>query len=331
MSKFDKIRAAVEGEELDEIAVSVWWHFPGRDLNARDLCEMQLEFQRRFDPDLMKVCPSGGYPSIAFGAEIEYYGSPTGAPRTKVPRIRSAEDWGALEELDVQDGVLGEMVRAVECIGRGLEGRVPFIQTVFSPLTICLKIGDGRLLGDLRSEPDGVEEALEVISRTMAEFARANMDAGASGLFFATQMATLDRLTEDEYRRFGVRYDLPVLRAVRSRAFINVVHIHGENIMFDLIAESYPADALNWHDQRTPPSLADASERFPGALLGGIDERNTLVKGTTDDVEAMVKDAVKDVSGRRLILAPGCVIPLAAPPSNLDAVIRTARSYKDWR
>ncbi|MFQ6052932.1 MAG: uroporphyrinogen decarboxylase family protein, partial [Candidatus Bathyarchaeia archaeon] len=142
---------------------------------------------------------------------------------------------------------------------------------------------------------------------------------------------TRDRLTEEEYREYGMRYDLPVLRAVRGRAFINVVHIHGGNVMFDLIAENYPADALNWHDQRTPPSLAEAAARFPGALLGGIDERGTLVSGSERDVEAMVKASVRSVSGRRLILAPGCVIPLAAPESNIDAVIRTARSFEDWR
>lgn len=329
--KFDKIKTAIKGEDLDEIPVSVWWHFPERDLDTVNLCEMQLAFQRRFDPDLMKVCPSGGYPSVAFGAEIEYYGSPTGAPRVKSQSIRSSEDWGTLEELDVQDGVLGEMVRATECIGDGLEGKVPFIQTVFSPLTICMKIGGDRLLEDLRSETDQVEDALEVISRTMTEFARANIDAGASGLFFATQMANLDMLTEGMYRSFGMEYDLPILRAVRSRSFINVVHIHGSNIMFDLIAENYPADGLNWHDQRTQPSLEEASRRFQGMLLGGIDEVDTLVKGTIDDVEDMVKESIRSVSGRRLILAPGCVIPLAAPKANLDAVIHTARSYNDWR
>lgn len=329
--KFDKIKAALRGSGLDEIPVSVWWHFPGWDLKAESLCEVQLAFQRRFDPDLMKLCPSGGYPSVAFGAEIEYYGSPTGAPRTSVHIIRSAEDWGTLEELDVQDGVLGEMLRAVECVGNRLEGEVPFIQTVFSPLTICMKIGGERLLKDIREEPELVVDSLEVISRTMAEFARANMDAGASGLFFATQMATQDRLTEEEYRVFGMRHDLPILRAVRRRALINVVHVHGANIMFDLIARNYPADGLNWHDQRTPPGLTQASKRFTGTLLGGIDERGTLVKGKAEDVEAMVKESVLSVSGRRLILAPGCVIPLAAPEANLDAVISTARSYEGWR
>ncbi|MBS7637537.1 hypothetical protein KEJ49_01405 [Candidatus Bathyarchaeota archaeon] len=96
--KFEKIRSVILGEELDEIPVSLWRHFPGMDLDASSLCRAQLSFQRRFDPDLMKLCPSGGYASIAFGAEIEYYDSPIGAPRTRVYRVKDAEEWASLDE-----------------------------------------------------------------------------------------------------------------------------------------------------------------------------------------------------------------------------------------
>lgn len=277
--KFDRIEAAVKGEEVDEVPVSVWRHFPGRDLEAGSLCESSLAFQRRFDPDLMKVCPSGGYASIAWGAEIEYYGSPTGATRTRVHRIRELEDWGTLERLDVSDSILGEMTSAIECIGRAIGGEIPYIQTVFSPLTICYKIAGGRFMGDIKEDPLLVSEGLRVVSRTMVDFSKASLDAGASGIFFATQMATTNKLTDDEYRRFGLIHDLPILKAVK-KAFFNTVHIHGENIMFDLIANNYPAHSLNWHDQRTLPNLMEASKRFKGALMGGINEVGTLLKGS---------------------------------------------------
>lgn len=329
--RFEKIRSAMLGEELDEIPVSLWRHFPGSDLDAPSLCRAQLSFQRRFNPDLIKLCPSGGYASVAFGAEIEYYDSPVGSPRTRVYRVRDAEDWASLDEPDVHGGVLGEMVRAVECVNEALEGEVPLIQTVFSPLTICQNIGGERLLLDMREEPELLLEGLKVITGTMVEFTRANLDAGASGIFFATQMATYDRMSEEEYRNFGMRFDIPILRAARRRPLLNVVHIHGKNIMFDLIAENYPADALNWHDKRTPPTLAEAQRKFGGLLLGGIDELGVLVEGSEEEVEEMVKASVRSVSGRRLLLAPGCVIPLNAPESSLDTVIRTARSYRAWR
>lgn len=329
--KFEKIRSAMAGEEPDEIPVSLWRHFPGMDLEASSLCRAHLSFQRRFDPDLIKLCPSGGYASLAFGAEIEYYDSPLGAPRTRVYVVRDAEDWASLDEPDVQGGVLGEMIRAAERLNEALEGEVPIIQTVFSPLTICKNIGGERLLRDMREEPEPLLEGLKVIMRTMVEFTEANLDAGASGIFFATQMATYDTMSEGEYRLFGMRFDLPVLRAAQRRPLLNVVHIHGQNIMFDLIAENYPADALNWHDKRTRPDLGEASRRFGGLLLGGIDELGILVDGSEEDVEEMVKASVRSVSGRRLLLAPGCVIPLNAPEANLDAVIRTARSYRSWK
>lgn len=329
--RFEKIRKAMLGEELDEIPVSLWRHFPSMDLEASSLCRAQLSFQRRFDSDLIKLCPSGGYAALAFGAEIEYYDTPLGAPRIRVYRVRDAEDWASLDEPDVHSGVLGEMIKAVECVDEALEGEVPLIQTVFSPLTICQNIGGERLLRDIREEPELLLEGLRVITSTMIEFTRACIDAGASGIFFATQMATYDRVSEEEYRNFGMRFDLPILRAARRRPLLNVVHIHGTNIMFDLIAENYPADGLNWHDKRTPPNLGEAYRRFGGLLLGGLDELGVLVEGTGEEVEGMVKASVRSVSGRRLILAPGCVIPINAPESNLDTVIRTARSYRAWR
>lgn len=135
--KFDRIESSVKGEELDELPLGVCWHFPEKCLEAKSLCEASLAFQRRFDPDLMKVCPSGGYTSMVWDAEIEYYVKATEAPRIKVHRIMELEDWGTLEELDVNDGILGEMTWTIECIGKGLSGEVPYIQTVFSPLTIA--------------------------------------------------------------------------------------------------------------------------------------------------------------------------------------------------
>lgn len=168
------------------------------------------------------------------------------------------------------------------------------------------------------------------MSCTMVEFSKANLDSGASGIFFAIQMATTDRLTEEEYSRFGMGYDLPVMRVVR-RAFFNTVHIYGVNILFGLIAGNYSAPSFSWHDQRIPPSLPEASKRFDGTLLGGLDEVGILVHGSVDDVQEMVRASVRSVNGRKLILAPGCVIPLDALESNLDAVARTARTYMDWR
>ena len=48
-----------------------------------------------------------------------------------------------------------------------------------------------------------------------------------------------------------------MLQAVRDEGKLNLIHVHGEDIMFDLAA-SYPVDMMNWHDRIT---FADVSAK----------------------------------------------------------------------
>jgi uroporphyrinogen decarboxylase len=100
--------------------------------------------------------------------------------------------------------------------------------------------------------------------------------------------------------------------------WLNVVHVHGDDIMWDLVSR-YPAGILNWHDRQTPPSLADGHGRFAGAVCGGWSQWETLVRGTPETVRAEARDALEATGGRRLILATGCVTPITAPLANLRA------------
>ena len=98
-----------------------------------------------------------------------------------------------------------------------------------------------------------------------------------------------------------------------------MLHIHGENVMFDAVAD-YPVQAVNWHDRETPPSLREALIRFPGALVGGLNRRGTMVGGTPDDVRREAQDALEQTGGRRFILGTGCVLFLTTPVGNIRAV-----------
>ncbi|MBI3976228.1 MAG: uroporphyrinogen decarboxylase, partial [Armatimonadetes bacterium] len=112
--------------------------------------------------------------------------------------------------------------------------------------------------------------------------------------------------------------DLQVLDAAALAEF-RLLHVHGRSIMFDLVTD-YPVDAINWHDRRTPPSLAEARQRFSGCLAGGLDETGTLAAATPEECAAQVRDAVAQTGGQRLIVAAGCVTLIDTPDANLRAV-----------
>jgi uroporphyrinogen decarboxylase len=97
-----------------------------------------------------------------------------------------------------------------------------------------------------------------------------------------------------------------------------MLHLHGQDVMFDLVAD-LPIQIINWHDRETAPSLGEAKARFSGVLCGGLRRFETIMLGTPDEVMAEARDAIEATSGTRFILGTGCVTPIIAPHGNLLA------------
>ena len=324
MDHWTRIEAAIAGQAADRVPVALWRHFPVEDQDPGRLAALTLEWQRQWDFDLVKFMPSGTYSVEDWGAQSVYQPAFNGARSISVPGVKRAEDWRRLARLDPRIGVLGAQNEALARAAKELRGEVPILQTVFSPLTTARKLAGEALLAHLRSDPEAVEAGLRVITDTTIGFALEAVKNGAHGLFFATQLATTDVLTVPEYQRFGVRFDLEVLREIKSSARVSMLHLHGENLMFDQLA-SYPVEMINWHDRLTAPSLKNALNKFRGIVVGGVEERELIVTGGEPAVRAQVRDAIAQTGGRRLMVGPGCVVAIAAPEHNIRAVIEEAR------
>ncbi|MFX0114694.1 MAG: uroporphyrinogen decarboxylase family protein [Candidatus Hodarchaeota archaeon] len=332
VDKFDLIKEAFKGSGFTEkIPISVWKHFPNDDRTPEGLAERELEFQKRFDPDLKKICFHGRYCCVDYGCEIYYDGSLSGSTNCKEHGIKSIADWESLEPVDVNDGEFGKQVKAVELLHKELEDTVPMMATVFSPITVADKLTD-NLPSQLHSSPDIIEEALEILKGITIEFSRACLDAGAQGIFYASQQVsgedTKGGLTQEEFNRFSLRPDTTVLGKIRPKAEFIVMHLHGHNLRFKEVTEAYPIDATNWHDQQTFPSLAKARELFSGTLLGGIDENGSLRNDSEEEIEAKLQKTLNTFGQGKLIVAPGCVIPQDVPDQSIEAAVNAIRKFR---
>ena len=61
-------------------------------------------------------------------------------------------------------------------------------------------------------------------------------------------------------------------------------------------------------------------KRFGGAVSGGLEHWQDVLRGDSDQIRARAIDAVEQTGGHRLILSSGCVAPCNTPFSNLRAV-----------
>jgi len=322
MSTWERVEAALAGERVDRPPVSLWQHFPEQDQTATALANSTLAWQERYDNDFIKFMPPGDYATIDWGLTSEYRGSRSGTRETTHYPIVTADDWQRIAPIPVDRGMHRAVIEAARLTSERLNDAAPLLQTIFSPLTIAMKLSEGRVLDHLRERPERVHEALAAITTVTHAMTAATLERGASGIFFATQCATTDLMTAREYEEFGARYDRQVLDAAGASRF-TMLHIHGEKIIFDALM-TYPVHAINWHDRRTSPILAEGARRSGKCAIGGIHEHG-IATMTPDEAAAQARDAVTATGGRQVMIGPGCVIPITTPPANIAAVIRAVR------
>jgi len=320
MNKWERVRAAVKGAPTDRTCAALWRHFPVDDMTAEGLVKRTLDFQAKFDWDLVKFTPTGTYSIMDWGAETAWQPNDMGVRTVVKFGVTKPEEWVSLPKLDATKGFYGQQNKALGMAAKELKGEVPILQTLFSPLTTARKLAGDRIFTDLRKNSAAFKAGMETITEVTIQFALEAVKAGATGMFFATQNGSYRFLNEAEYKEWGAEYDLRILNALREKVEFLLIHIHGEDTMFDMLTK-YPVNMANWHDRITAPTLAEGRKKFSGMVVGGINEWNTLVKGSPAEIEAEVKDAIAQTNGGKgLMIAPGCVVPGHAPEEHLMIV-----------
>jgi uroporphyrinogen decarboxylase len=313
-----RLETCLSNNKPDKVPVALWRHFPVDDQHPESLARATLAFQEEFDFDLVKVSPASSFCIKDWGAKDTWNGASEGT-RDYIGRvIQAPEDWERLDTLNPKNGYLGAQLECLRILVNELGTDTPIIQTIFSPLSQAKNlVGKDHLLTHLRLYPEAVHTGLKTITETTQQYIAAVKECGVSGIFFAVQHAQYGLLNEIEFEAFGKNYDLQTLEPA-AEMWLNMVHLHGTNVMFDQIAE-YPVQIINWHDQETFPSLKEGKERFGGIVCGGLQRQETIVLGTPEDVKKEALNAIQSIGGQRFILGTGCVVPTVAPYGNILA------------
>jgi len=317
-SKRRRLEAAIAGEAADRLPVALWRHWPGDDQDAAALAAAHLKWQADYDWDLVKVGPASSYSVIDWGVQDRWVGHIEGTRETTGYAVQQPADWEALRPTDPGRGMLATQIEALRLVGEGLRGDVPFIATVFSPLSMAKHLaGNDVALSHMRQAPDAFHRGLETLTESIIRFIDAARATGIAGIYYAVQHAAYPLLSRDEFATFGRPYDRRVLESAGD-LWCNMVHLHGRRVMFDLVAD-YPVPLLNWHDRETGIALSDGLGRFPGAASGGVSQW-TLHREDPAGALAEAADARRQTGDRRLLLGTGCVIMTTTPLRNIRAL-----------
>ncbi len=325
MTHRERIEALLNGEKPDRLPLSFWRHFYDSESNAEQLKDAMVRFQQAFDWDLMKINPRASYHMEDWGNSYEYTGRPEDKPKRMEYAVHKSKDWEKIQRLDPNEAkALSEHLKAIKMIRDSVGDDLPIVMTVFNPISIAgdLVKDDPFLVDQIRKDPEPLHKALERITETFIDFSKAAIEAGADGLFFATtQWASTSRITEDEYNEFGRKYDFMLLDEVKPLTKINVMHVCNACNMLGVFKD-YPIKIVNWDmNDKTNPDAEKGAEILPNkVVLGGVDRKGLLQKGTHAELEAMVEKYKAFAKKHPFMLGPDCSVPVTTPDENLRVI-----------
>ena len=308
MTKSEHLRQLLAGGPAVSPAVSCWYHFPPAFHHAPERAvEAHLRHLETFDLDFVKVMNEVGDPREAFGP---------------LAVARAVDDLSKLRELPGDTSPFDRQLEIIRLLAERLGGRVAMTTTIFNawvvlrrltqppsethgPPTIDLQDDprDRKLTLWLRGDFSAVAVALAAIGRTLANFARACIEAGADGIYLATRddwvdtpaneeaigwhalakpdraelhdhgQAALDRATPTRlsvYDELVAETDRTILSGAAAGWF-NVLHLCGRPLCFERHVDNPHVHAIHWADRVTGPSIAAARQvlEAPGAAAGG--------------------------------------------------------------
>ena len=212
MTKRERVVAAIQGQDVDRPPAGFWGHDFLREWSAEGLAAAMVESVQTFDYDYLKVNPRASYFAEAWGCRYKPTNDPARGPDVEHWTLGERSDLEGVRPVDGTSGPFAEQLDALRRIATGLAGEVPFVQTVFSPLSVV-----GRMANDreavrrwMGEAPEALHAALAAVAETLSAYTQASLEAGADGIFFpTTEWGSSDACTKEEYETFGRPYDLP--------------------------------------------------------------------------------------------------------------------------
>ncbi|MFH1419627.1 MAG: hypothetical protein ABII12_15230 [Planctomycetota bacterium] len=311
MSNLERVRKLLGGDAAAGPLVGCWYHFPPGQHAPAIAADAHLRHLEQYDLDFLKVMNEVGYPRESLG--------PSGVLR----------DVADLKKLPVLPGDAAPFDLQLDLIRRLRErllGRVAMTSTVFHAWMVLRSLlapptdvhrppvielaedpRDKLLTRWLEQDRSAIRGALDAIAATLANFARACIEAGADGIYLATrddwvdtsanrdavgdaagdaQWGAVGDLVGDArcapsggenlgvYDALVAETDRRILR-VASDGWFNWLHLCGKPLRFTRHLAEPNLHVVHWADRVTGPPIAEARTTIES--VGSPASRSPLV------------------------------------------------------
>jgi uroporphyrinogen decarboxylase len=276
-------------------------HFGSEHLAPRETARLHARFQAAYGWDVLKAMADYHFP-LPDG--VLAFDSAGALARLRPPTADSP----CFRD---QYGCLGALLDEVGT-------QVPVLDSGYDPYHLLLRHIGHDQAAHLRAHERLVRPLLQALCDATCEHIARLKSLGVTGYFHATVAAIPEqrpRGVSDEVFEDWVRpHDLAILRA--AEGMVRVLHAHGDHLRLERL-RGYPHEAISLSVHAPGnPGIQDLAGTWPAALMLGIDEGGFTAMSRAG-LALQIEAALQATPQRRLVLAPGCVLPPSSSASSL--------------
>lgn len=342
MTKRERVNLVLEGKLADRPPVTAYRHFPKQERKPEDLANIMLDWQEKYDWDIVKMHPAATYMQEVWGDEFDYINYQQEIFPTKIKHgAKDASDLSIFTKKTVDEPVLKDAIKTVKLIKEGLKEDVPVFQTLFTPLMTISSVldfpmvrrhfpadpKDNGIFELLKNREEEMLEALENVTDTYIEYWRAmRKETGVDGVFLAgVSWAREGYMAESDWEKFVAHFDKKFIDAIKADGGMVMYHTCGITSNPQRFKD-FNIDILHWDQGANNPSIEE-SEAFLGDItpMGGVDE---MIFGTNavEEITRQTRLAVEQNKDIPFILAPYCSVSI----HSTDEEMRAFRDNADY-
>ncbi len=276
----------------------------------------QGEAIRRYRPDGIPVVFDLQLEAEALGCELVW--SSEVSPSVVTHPLAGELDPDRLPDFDLAAGRLPIVLEAARRLSAEHGDAVALYGLVCGPFTLAMHLAGTGLFLHLFDDDEGVRRLLERCAAVCARMAEAWLAAGCEVI------AVVDPLVSQISAEHAASHMAPhaerVCRRVRELGGVSSIFVCGDATRNLEVLCGIDCDNVSVDENVDLAVLAEVAERHGRSFGGNLRLTTALLLGDAVDAEADAVACLDAGGGTGHILSPGCDLPYAVPPANLEAI-----------
>ena len=300
MNSRERVIAAIEGQEVDQLPTGFWYHFDPKSFDSvEETVQNHLRFHKETQVDILKVMNENPFPYTQ--------------------EIKSVKDWLKIMPIGKHPQFITRQTEITKRVVDGLSGKAFSLLTLHGTWASTwharggpdgYDAGAGFLARLLREDPKAMSHIFELVTDALCDLIDSVSTTGVDGVYYSALGGERYLISDAEYTQWVRPWDEKVM-AYANRAFkYNFLHMCRDDLNLYRFA-GIEAAVVNWGSSiPSNPNLKEGWKHFPdSAVLGGFDNnKGVLFDGDTEALRAHIHKLKKELGGRKVILGADCTV-----------------------